>query len=243
MIEAIPAAIKTRISLLLGHWESAGSEAFEREVAALEKAISQYGDDLEPLVAEISVGSEDLYRNSPVGIEAGEFAGADPDTLVGYIPKVRDVLDDTSLAKAKVGHVDTWTAFANDSNSALTDACDWLGMGTYPYFENTHSNAISNGVSLFRGALQKTRDAAGDKEVWITEMGWPVNGKTVGSAEPPVENAEKFGRDVGCPTFGETNVWWYTLRDAAPDTPGPSFGIVREMGGEPRYDLSCEGVS
>lgn len=243
MIEAIPAAIETKTSLLLGLWASGGSEAFSKELAALEKAISQHGDDLEPLVAGISVGSEDLYRSSPVGIEAGEFDGADPDTLVGYIDKVRDVLKDSPLSNAKVGHVDTWTAFANDSNSALIEACDWLGMDAYPYFEDTHPNAVSNGASLFRDALQKTQGAAGDKEVWITETGWPVSGKTVGSAEPSAENAERFWRDVGCPLFEETNVWWYTLQDAAPDTPNPSFGIVEETGGEPLYDLSCEGVS
>ena len=242
VIEAIPAAIKTKTSLLLGLWASAGSKAFDNELTALREAISQHGDDLGPLVAGISVGSEDLYRNSPVGIEAGENAGADPATLADYINKVRDTIKDTPIAKAKVGHVDTWTAFANSSNADLINACDWLGMDAYPYFEDTHPNAVSNGASLFRDALRKTQSAAGGKEVWITETGWPVSGKTVGSAKPSVENAQKFWRDVGCPLFGKTNVWWYTLQDAAPDTPNPSFGIVGEKGGKPLYDLSCKGV-
>lgn len=242
MIEAIPAAIKTKTTLLLGLWASAGPDAFANELASLETAISRHGDDLAPLVAGISVGSEDLYRNSPVGIAAGEFAGADPSTLTGYIDKVRAVLKDSPLAEAKVGHVDTWTAFTNDSNADLVEACDWLGMDAYPYFEDTHPNAVSNSASLFDDALEKTKVAAGEKEVWITETGWPVSGKTVGAAEPSPENAQRFWQDVGCPMFGETNVWWYTLQDAAPDTPDPSFGIVGEEGGEALYDLSCEGA-
>lgn len=242
VIEAIPAAIKTKTTLLLGLWASAGPDTFANELAALEAAISRHGDALAPLVAGISVGSEDLYRNSPVGIAAGSFPGAEPSTLTSYIAKVRAVLKGSPLEDAKVGHVDTWTAFANGSNAELVEACDWLGMDAYPYFEDTHPNAVSESASLFRDALQKTKDAAGGKEVWITETGWPVSGKTIGAAEPSVENAERFWRDVGCPMFGETNVWWYTLQDAAPDTPNPSFGILGEKGGKALYDLSCEGV-
>ncbi|SPN97548.1 related to glucan 1,3-beta-glucosidase [Cephalotrichum gorgonifer] len=243
VIEAIPAAIKTKTSVLLGLWASAGSETFNNEITALKTAISQYGDDLAPLVAGISVGSEDLYRASPVGIAAGEFAGADPNTLVNYIDMVRDAIRGTPLQGAKIGHVDTWTAYVNGSNSAVIEACDWIGMDAYPYFEDTHPNEVSNGANLFRDALGATKAAGGGKEVWITETGWPVSGKKFGSAVPSPDNARKFWRDVGCPMFGVTNVWWYTLRDAAPDTPNPSFGVVGPKGNETLYDLSCEGIS
>lgn len=241
VIEAIPAAIKTKTTLLLGLWASAGRDAFDSELAALEKAISAHGDDLAPLVAGISVGSEDLYRNSPTGIAAGEYAGADPSTLVDYIDRVRKAIKGTALSDAKIGHVDTWSDFVNGSNSAVVEACDWLGMDAYPYFEDGHPNGVSEGGDLFRDALRQTRAAAGDKEVWITETGWPVSGEKKGAAVPSRDNARSFWRDVGCPMFGETNVWWYTLQDAAPDTPDPSFGVVEEVGGEPLFDLSCEG--
>lgn len=241
VIEAIPAAIKTKTTLLLGLWASAGRDAFDSELSALEKAISEHGDDLAPLVAGISVGSEDLYRNSPVGIAAGEYAGAEPSTLVDYIDRVRKTIKGTALSDAKIGHVDTWSDFVNGSNSAVIEACDWLGMDAYPYFEDGHPNSVSEGEDLFRDALRKTRAAAGKKEVWITETGWPISGKKKGAAVPSRENARRFWRDVGCPMFGETNVWWYTLHDAAPDTPDPSFGVVEKVGGEPLFDLSCEG--
>ena len=155
---------------------------------------------------------------------------------------MRDTIKGTVLEDAKIGHVDTWTGFANDSNAELIEACDWLGMDAYAYFEDTHPNAIEHGADLFGDALRKVKSAAGDKEVWVTETGWPVSGKTVGDGKPSPENAQKFWRDVGCPMFGETNVWWYTLQDAAPDTPNPSFGIVGKDGGKPLYDLSCKGV-
>lgn len=243
-ISAIPAAISTKTSLLFGLWASAGEESFNNEIAALQKTIDQYCDKLDGLVAGISVGSEDLYRNSPTGIGNGENPGTNPETLADYISQVRKTIKGTCLSDAPIGHVDTWTAYANSSNQALIEACDWLGMDAYAYFEDTKPNGIENGASLFKDALEKTKAAAGDREVWITETGWPVSGKDFGDAVASKQNARTFWKDVGCPMFGSTNVWWYTLQDSAPDTPNPSFGVIgSEFTKKPLYDLSCDGSS
>lgn len=70
-----------------------------------------------------------------------------------------------------------------------------------------------------------------------------MSGKNFGDAVPSIENARKYWKDVGCPLFGNTNVWWYTLLDAAPTTPNPSFGIIKDLNSKPLYDLSCDGSS
>lgn len=140
-----------------------------------------------------------------------------------------------------MGHVDTWTAYDNSSNSAVIEACDWLGMDAYAYFENTKPNSIENGAGLFQDALDRTSAAAQGKDIWITETGWPVSGKDFGDAVASPENARTFWEEVGCPRFGNVNVWWYTLKDAAPDTPNPSFGVIgSEWTTEPIYDLTCD---
>lgn len=41
---AIPAAISTKTSLLLGLWASAGQDAFNQELTALRRAVDQYGE-------------------------------------------------------------------------------------------------------------------------------------------------------------------------------------------------------
>lgn len=195
------------------------------------------------MIAGISVGSEDLYRASPTGIAAGEFSGAQPDTLVSYIRQVRDIIAGTPLSGAPIGHVDTWTAYVNGSNAGVIAACDWLGMDAYPYFQATQANSIASGKSLFEEALGATKGAAQGKPVWVTETGWPVSGKTVGAGVPSIENAKKFWNDVGCPMFGSTNVWWYTLQDSAPNTPNPSFGVIGStLTTTPIYDLSCDNI-
>ncbi|EFQ30768.1 glucan 1,3-beta-glucosidase [Colletotrichum graminicola] len=241
LISAIPAAISTKTTLLLGLWASAGDAAFANELEALKKTVAKYGSQLDGLVAGISVGSEDLYRHSPTGIANGEYSGAEPSTLVKYFDQVRDVIKGSPLSTAPLGHVDTWTAWVNGSNKAVIDACDWIGMDAYPYFENTKPNDISDSKQRWADALGATQGAVGGKPVWVTETGWPVSGKTVGAAVPSLENAKKFWDDVGCPMFGKTNVWWYTFQDSSPTTPNPSFGVIGStLTTKPLYDLSCD---
>jgi len=242
-ISAIQAAINTQTSLLLGLWISGGSAIVDNEVAALKSAISQYGDDFTSLVAGISVGSEDLYRITPTGIANGENPGVGPSEVAAYIQQVRDAISGTSLSSAPVGHVDTWTAWVNGSNQAVIDACDFIGVDAYPYFQDTMANAIENEKGLFNDAVSAVQAAVGGKDVWITETGYPVSGETTGQAVPSLENAKTYWDEVGCPLFGKTNTWWYTMQDASPQTPNPSFGIVgSDLTTTPLYDLSCDDV-
>lgn len=245
-ISAIPAAIKTKTSILFGLWASAGQAIFNNELAALQKTIDQYCDQLDGLVAGISIGSEDLYRDSPIGQKAGENPGVGPKVLVNYIEEVRKVIKGTCLSDAKLGHVDTWTAFVNETNKPVIEALDWIGMDAYPYFENTKPNSIEEAKGLFDTALGNTQGAAGGVEVWITETGYPTKGKTSGDAVANTKNARTYWEEVGCPLFGQTNTWWYTLQDSNSDGPitdeTPSFGVVGDDLSKPKYNLSCKGV-
>lgn len=242
--QAIPAAISQGTSLLLGLWASGGQGPFDAEITALKSAIAQYGTAFTDIVAGISVGSEDLYRVSPTGIAANSGYGAEPETLAAYIKQLRSAIAGTGLASKPVGHVDTWTAWVNGSNQAVIDACDWVGMDAYPYFQNTMSNSISSGKALFEDALSATQSAVGGKDVWITETGWPVSGSSQNLGVPSLANAKTFWDEVGCPRFGKVNIWWYTLQDADSVTPNPSFGVVgNPLSTTPLYDLSCSNTT
>lgn len=249
----------------MGLWASAGDASFANEIAALKSAIATYGSQLNGLVAGISVGSEDLYRISPTGLLNKENPGVGPDVLVGYIKQVRDAIAGTPLSGVPVGHVDTWTAWVNASNDAVISASDWLGVDAYPYFQvclprslssssitvltcprkTTMANSISNGASLFNDAFGQTKAASQGKEVWVTETGWPISGPAANQADASTDNAKTYWDEVGCETlFGKTNTWWYTLQDAAPTTPSPSFGVVGStLSTTPLYDLSCNSSS
>ncbi|KAF7861372.1 hypothetical protein EAF04_007937 [Stromatinia cepivora] len=241
---AIPAAIASDTTLLLGLWASGGPAGFTAEVNALKAAITQYGSAFTSRVVGISVGSEDLYRNSPTGIAAKSGYGANPADLVDYIKQVRDAIAGTGLSGASIGHVDTWTAWVNGSNSAVAEALDWVGMDAYPYFQDTEANGVSEGKSLFNAALAATQSATG-KTVWVTETGWPVTGATAGDGVASTANAKTYWDDVGCPNFGKINMYWYTLQDQnAAGSVTPSFGIVGStLSTTPLFDLSCSNTT
>ncbi|QIX00265.1 hypothetical protein AMS68_005782 [Peltaster fructicola] len=243
-ISAIPAAISTKTGLLLGMWASAGQASFDNEIAALKSAISQYGTAFTDLIQGISVGSEDLYRITPTGIENMSGAGANPDDLVSYIKQVRAAISGTSASGKSIGHVDTWTAWTNSSNNAVISAVDWLGFDGYPYFQTVNSNGIENAQSLFQQSYDATVAAAQGKDVWVTETGWPVSGPNENQAVASVENAKTYWDEVACALIGKTNTFWYTLQDAAPTTPSPSFGLVgSDLSSAPLFDLSCPAGS
>lgn len=242
--DAIPAAINTKTGLLLGLWASGGQDVFNNELAALSSAIHQYGTAFTDLIQGISVGSEDLYRITPTGIENKSGVGAGPAILVNYINQLRSTLSGTPAAGKSVGHVDTWTAWTNSSNNAVIAAVDWLGFDGYPYFQTVNENSIDNAQSLFQQSVDATIAAAQGKEVWITETGWPVSGPQENQAVASTDNAKRYWDEVGCALFGKTNTWWFTLQDSAPTTPSPSFGLVgSDLNSAPLFDLSCSASS
>ena len=236
-ISALQAAANTGTTLLLGLWASAGDAAFANELAALSTAITQYPN---AQLVGISVGSEDLYRISPTGIKNNAGVGTGPATVISYINQVKAAIKNTAWASVPVGHVDTWNAWQDNSNKAVIDASDFIGMDTYPYFQNTFANDISNGASLFWDAYAITTAAAGTKPVWVTETGWPVAGPTENEAVASITNAQSYYDAVGCGgTFGKINTWWYTLQDGYLKAGDPNFGVSPSLSTTPLYSLAC----
>ena len=244
---AISAAIATRTTLLLGLYCSAGDLAFLNETIALTAAIEAYGQPFVDLIAGVSVGSEDLYRSSPVGIENESPRGDTAKNIVKYISQTRAVLNNTTngiAAQIPVGHVDTWQMWQSAVGiSDIIAAIDFLGVDAYPYWQKDDDNTPNNGRALFDEAYEATVAASRGKPVWVTEAGWPVNGSTFGQAEPSVENAKRFWDDVGCSKlFDKVNTWWYTLQDSPIADGAPSFGIMNSIDNTTAlFDLSCSG--
>ncbi|KAI4638259.1 hypothetical protein J4E93_010258 [Alternaria ventricosa] len=247
VIEAIQAAINTKTGLLLGMWASAGQANFNNEITALKAAIARYGTAFTDLVEGISVGSEDLYRVTPTGIENKSGAGAQPQELVNYIKQTRDAIRGTALQGKPIGHVDTWTVYVNATNNPVIDAVDFIGMDAYPYFQTTMNNNVGSGSQLFFDAYHQTVAAAKGKPVWVTETGWPVSGETLNQGKPSADNARIYWEDVTCQLVKDNvNLWYYILQDVQYGNPVPSFGIKPAgdlMQVKPLFDLSCPAGS
>lgn len=243
IIEAIEAAINTKTTLLLGMWCSAGQNSFNNEIAALKAAIAKYGTAFTDLVEGISVGSEDLYRITPTGIENKSGPGAQPQELVKYIQQTRDAIRGTPLQNKPIGHVDTWTVYVNGSNSAVIDAVDFIGVDAYPYFQTTMNNNVGSGSQLFFDAYHQVQAVSKGKKVMVTETGWPVSGETLNQAVASPQDARIYWEDVVCQLVADNiDLYYYILQDVQYGNPVPSFGI--KPGGDlmavnPLFDLSC----
>ncbi|ATY67306.1 GPI-anchored cell wall beta-1,3-endoglucanase [Cordyceps militaris] len=237
-IEAFEAAIDTQTYLLLGIWTS-GTDNISKELSALQKAVTKYGSKFTDLVIGMSIGSEDLYRNSVTGTKNKAGVGADPEVIVSFIKDYKKAFDGGALAKVPIGHVDTWDSWTNSSNKAVIDAVDWVGVDEYPYYENDKGNNIKNAGKLFDKAYLATKAAVGDKPVWVTETGWPVTGEKWDEAEPSAENAKYYWDEVGCrQLFGKTPTFWYNLRDSNPDNT-MKFAITKDLSTTPLFNLTC----
>ncbi|KAH6973246.1 glycoside hydrolase superfamily [Ilyonectria destructans] len=237
-IEAFEAAIETETSILLGVWCS-GTDSISNEITALKTAISTYGSDFTDLIIGVSIGSEDLYRNSKTGVKNKSGVGADPDVLVGFIDDFKMAFANSAISDIPIGHVDTWDVWPNATNAAVIDAVDFVGVDEYPYYENDKGNTIDNAGNLFDKAYDATVAAVGGKPVWVTETGWPYSGETWDEAVPSVANAKQYWQDIGCDRlFNKVPTFWYNLRDSNPDN-SMKFAITKGLSTAPRFDLSC----
>jgi glucan endo-1,3-beta-D-glucosidase len=237
-IEAFEAAIETSTLLLLGIWTS-GTDSIEKEMKALKAAIDEHGEDLTKLIIGMSIGSEDLYRASAQGVINKAGIGAGPDVIVNFINQFKEEFADTAIADVPIGHVDTWDAWTNSSNSAVIDAVDWVGVDEYPYYESGKGNSIENSGYLFDRAYNATVAAAKGKPVWLTETGWPYTGPDWDEGVPSIENAEYYWAEIGCRMlFNKVPTFWYNLRDSNPDNE-MKFAITEDLSTTPLYNLTC----
>lgn len=238
-IEAFPAAVATKTSLLLGIWTS-GTDSIDNEINALKAGLEKHGDDLAKLIIGVSIGSEDLYRAGATGVENDAGIGAGPDTIVNFIKEFKN---EFSKYNFQIGHVDTWDAWTNGSNKAVIDAVDWLGVDEYPYYQTGDDNTIDNAASLFKEAYDNVVKVAGGKDVWVTETGWPYEGPDWDKAVPSVANAKQFWDEVGCDQlFGKVPTFWYNLVDDS-QTNEMSFAITKDLNTNALFNLTCPTTS
>ncbi|KAF1356056.1 glycoside hydrolase [Lizonia empirigonia] len=207
-ITAFAAAVATNTKLLLGVWAS-GTDNIDNELKALNSAVKEYGTKFTDRIIGLSIGSEDLYRVSEPGIRNKAGVGNSAETIVKFIKTARERLASTALKNVKITHVDTWTAWVNESNKAVIENIDFLSVNAFPFYESELDNRIQNAGSLLSSAINATESVAGGKNVWITETGWAYSGPLFGAADATVDNARSYWQDVGCALFGRKNVFWY----------------------------------
>lgn len=158
--------------VLMGAWISSDKEENSRELNALWRLLDK------ELVDLAAVGNEVLFR--------GEL---DEETLIHYIGQIKK-----RSKGVPVGYVDVYSEFFD--RPYLVDACDIVMINCYPFWEGA---SIDHANLYLQQMYHKTKKIVGNKEVMVTETGWPSAGQTVDAAVPSPENAMRY--------FVETQQW------------------------------------
>ncbi len=172
LANAVPAALATGSTLMVGVWAEGD---YDTEKQALLEVVQQYGSSW---IISVSVGSEDLYRGD-----------TDASTLASQINDVRGMMWGLGAGSVEVGHVDTYTMWIDSANTAVIEACDFIGVDAYPYYQNA---SIEDANDVFWSAIDQVQAVSQGRWVWLTETGWPVSGPTSGAAVPSVANAQTY---------------------------------------------------
>ena len=215
---AFQAAIDTGTTLLLGIWCSAGQTTVTNELKALATAVKQM-PKLSGQVVGISVGSEDLYRQT-----------ASATSILSYISQTRTAMS-TAGVNWLLGHVDTANIWQDSDGQSVIEKIDWIGADVYPFYSSGSPSSLSD----FTSGIASIPNS---KPIWVTETGWPTSGTFAStSSVSGTGNAQTYWKTVGCGhLFGNTNTWWYTFYDGNVALP---FGVSSSGGSSSKYSLAC----
>ncbi|RYN65201.1 hypothetical protein AA0118_g3331 [Alternaria tenuissima] len=234
--EAFDAAVDSKTNLLLGFWITPGQkggspdENVKNEMAALEKGFKKHGQALSDLVIGLSIGSEDIYRAEEAG-EIGVTAAVVGQTIAQVKKDIAASPFAQYMKDKPIGHVDT-------AKYAVVDNADFIGMTAYPYW---NKDSIELASTSFQGSLEQVKQHAGNRPVWIAEMGWPSTDTELHSAAVTgVNEAQKFWSEAGCAVFGKyTTFYFELLKDTTPEQKA-DWSIIDTNTRQPRIrNLSC----
>ncbi|OIP83273.1 MAG: glycosyl hydrolase [Porphyromonadaceae bacterium CG2_30_38_12] len=172
--ELIPKIAKEfGLKTLVGAWLGKDAEKNEAEIAGL---IQLAKDGFVDIAA---VGNEVLYREDMT-----------EEALLDTILRVKE-----AIPEVPVGYVDAYYEFA--ARPKITEACDVILANCYPFWECCHADySLMYMKEMF---YQAVHAGGGDKQVIITETGWPSQGEDYKGALPSKENALKY--------FINTQLW------------------------------------
>jgi GPH family glycoside/pentoside/hexuronide:cation symporter len=153
------------LKTIAGAWLSADRVKNQKEIDALIKLGKQ------GLVDIAVVGNEVLMRHELIA-----------DGIISYIDEVK-----RALPGIPVAYIDAYYIF--DENPELIDVCDVMLINCYPFWEGA---SIDLSTSYLRQMYSLIKEKAPNKEIIISETGWPSQGETNVEAVPSEINAMKY---------------------------------------------------
>lgn len=149
----------------IGAWLGKDLNANEAEINSLIQLIQQGNVDL------AIVGSETLLRGDLTENE-----------LIAYIQRVKSETNGVPITTAEVYQV-----YLN--HPQLMNICDVIFVNIYPYWEGVD---VQYAMYFFNLKFEELKNNIGQKDIIISETGWPTDGNPIGDAVPSLENARFY---------------------------------------------------
>jgi glucan 1,3-beta-glucosidase len=148
------------------------------------------GDDLEMNEAEldnvIRIAKEGHADLVAIGNEVMLREDIELDVLLGYLKRFKE-----AVPHVPVGYVDAYYTFVNEPR--LLEYCDVVFANCYPFWEKCD---LEHAVSYMKEMYAFVKKVAQNKEVIISETGWPTKGEAFGDAKPSFEHAARYFIDT-----------------------------------------------
>ncbi len=162
-------AHEMNLKIAAGAWLGKDTAENDRQVSSLIEAAGRGEVDL------AIIGSEVLLR--------GDLTEAQ---LLAYMQQFREAVPAVPVTTADIYSVLL-------SHPALIDASDVVFVNYYPYWEGRDVITALAYVNLLH---QKMIMTAGEKEVIVSESGWPSDGNAIGDAVASLQNACFYNLDL-----------------------------------------------
>jgi exo-beta-1,3-glucanase (GH17 family) len=195
-----PEQIESRLSIIKPyvHWIRTFSCTLGNEAIApiakrhgLKTLVGAWiGDDLEMNEAEldnvIRIAKEGHADMVAIGNEVMLREDIPLELLMGYLRRFKE-----AVPHVPVGYVDAYYTFVNEPK--LLDVCDVIFANCYPFWEKCD---LEHAVSYMKEMVAFVKKVSQDKEVIISETGWPTKGEAFGDALPSYEHAARYFVDT-----------------------------------------------
>jgi exo-beta-1,3-glucanase (GH17 family) len=207
--------------------EEAGRIAHEMGLkAAIGAWLDGSGNDAQEINNLIAAGKAGHVDLAVVGSEVLRVMSLGPDSLnelIGYIGQVRAALPGIPVTTAETA--DTLLDYEE-----VVEACDVVFFNHYPYWEGV---PIEEAVENFARKHDELKSKYPEKELIVSEVGWPTCGNTVGGAVPSLDNQRRSFREfVAWARANGVQYFWFEAFNEAwkaeedPDAPQEScFGV------------------
>ncbi|EKM82350.1 hypothetical protein AGABI1DRAFT_67957 [Agaricus bisporus var. burnettii JB137-S8] len=128
-----------------------------------------------------------------VGLTVGNENSDSPENIMNKVGQVRDILRGAGI-NTPVSTVHTWVAILNNN---LFCNGDFVAANAHAYYDyNTPADQTGNW--LIHNVVPMLRNTCPNKQIMITESGWPSAGNVNGAAIPSLENEASSLLNLNC---------------------------------------------